>query len=212
MVVRRLEAPRQRTITITFRTGILIGPNGRGSVPVGDDLGYTTSQLAPPNHTLQVTTFASPGIGRQMTGVFLAPDTGGQARLVQGNGHGLHGIPPFGYGMNGATQFQDAPNGRYTATDPAGGFYIGGELRRPLQVAAPVPLGCVLSQWTWLADSVHLAYDTECTVRGSSPVRFALTLDTVSIFGGAPVVLYRTVTSNPNVLDLAPGYRCVACG
>jgi hypothetical protein len=65
---------------------------------------------------------------------------------------------------------------------------------------------------TWLADSVHLAYVTECTVPGSSPIRLRLALATVSIFGGPPVVLYRTVASNPNAIDLAPGYRCVACG
>jgi hypothetical protein len=211
VAVRRLDAPRQRTITISFRSGVLIGPNGRGSMPVGDDVAYTTSQLAPRYHTLQVATVGAPGIGRQLTGVFLAPDTGGQARLVQGNGHGLHGIPPFGYGMNGATQFQDAPNGRYTATDPTGGFYVAGEIG-PLHISAPTPFGCVLSQWTWLADSAHLAYDTECVVPGSSPIRFRLTLQTVSIFGGAPVVLYRTVATNPDAIDLAPGYRCVACG
>jgi hypothetical protein len=210
-VVRRLSAPGQRTVIITFRSGVLTGPNGRGSVPVGDDLGYATSQLAPRYHTLQVATIGAPGIGRQLTGIFLAPDTGGQARLVQGNGHGLHGIPPFGFGMNGATHFEDAPNGRYTATDPTGGFYVAGEIG-PLHISAPTPFGCVLSQWTWLADSDHLAYVTECTVPGSSPIRLRLTLATVSIVGGAPVVLYRTVASNPDAIDLAPGYRCVACG
>ncbi|GAC1470249.1 MAG: hypothetical protein PVSMB7_20790 [Chloroflexota bacterium] len=211
VAVRRLDTARQRTIIITFRPGVLLGPNARGSVPVGDGLGYTTSQLAPPGHTLQVETVAAPGIGRQMTGIFLAPDTGGRARLVQGNGHGLHGIPPFGYGLQGATHFEDAPNHRYLATDPTGGFYVAGQIG-PLHISAPTPVGCVQSQWTWLADSVHLAYVTDCAVPGSSPIRFRLALTTVSIGGGAPVVLYRTTTSNPNALDLAPGYRCVACG
>lgn len=211
VAVRRLNAPQQRIVTITFRIGVLIGPNGRGSAPVGDDLGYTTSQLAPPKHTLQVATIAAPGIGRQLTGVFLVPDTGGAARVVQGNGHGLHGIPPFGYGMNGATQFEDAPNRRYVATDPSGGFYVAGEIG-PFHIATPIPLGCVIAQWTWLADSAHLAYVTECTVPGSGPIRLRLSLKTVSIFGGAPVTLYQTVASNPDAIDLAPAYRCVACG
>jgi hypothetical protein len=211
IAVRRLSAPAQRTITLYFRPGVLIGANGRGSVPIGEDLSYTTSQLAPRGHTLQFSTIGAPGIGRQMTGVFLAPDTGGRARLVQGNGHGLHGIPPFGYGMNGATHFEDAPNGRYTATDPTGGFYVAGEIG-PLHVSVPTARGCVLAQWTWLADSTHIAYVTECVVPGSSPLRLRLTLGDVSIFGGAPVVLYRTETADPNAIDLAPGYRCVACG
>ena len=62
---------RQRTITITFRSGVLIGRNGRGSAPVTNDLAYTGSQLAPPGHTLKFTTIAAPGIGWQMTGNFL---------------------------------------------------------------------------------------------------------------------------------------------
>jgi hypothetical protein len=211
VAVRPLSASGQRTITITFRPGVLIGPNHRGSIPVGDDFAYTTSQLAPPGHTLEIETIAAPGAGRQLTGVFLAPDSGGRAWLIQGNGHGLHGIPPFGYGMNGATHFGVAPDDRYIATDPTGGFYAAGEIG-PRHVSAPVPAGCVLAQWTWLADSVHLAYVTDCVVPGSSPLRLRLTLSTVSIFGGAPVVLYRTVAGDPNAIDLAPSYRCVACG
>ena len=211
VAVRRLDTARQKTITITFRSGLLIGRNGRGSVPVTDDLSYTDSPHAPPGHTLEFATVGAPGIGRQMTGIFLVPDTGGRARLVQGTGQGLHAIPPFGYGMNGATHFQTAPNGRYIATDPTEGFYVAGETG-PFHVSAPTPNGCVLSQWTWLADSVHLAYVTECTVPGSSPILFRLTLTTVSVHGGVPVVLYRTVASNPNAIDLAPVYRCVACG
>lgn len=210
VAVRRLTAPRQQTITIHFRPGVLIGPNGRGSIPIGEDLSYTTSQFAPRGHTLQFSTIAI-GAGRQMTGVFLVPDTGGRARLVQGNGHGLHGIGPFGYGMNGATHFEDAPNGRYTATDPTGGFYVAGEIG-PLHVSVPTARGCVLAQWTWLADSTHIAYVTECTVPGSSPLRLRFTLGDVSIFGGAPIVLYQTETADPNAIELAPAYRCVACG
>jgi hypothetical protein len=72
-------------------------------------------------------------------------------------------FPPFGCGMNGTTHFEDAPDGRYTATDPAGGFHVAGEIG-PLHLSTPTPSGCVLSQWTWLADSIYLGYDTECIV------------------------------------------------
>lgn len=210
VTVRKLRAARQRTIAITFRPGVLNGRGVRGSVPVGEGLAYTTSQLAARGHTLQIATIAT-GAGQQLTGIFLAPDSGGRARLVQGNGHGLHGIPPFGFGMDGATHFEDAPNGRYLATDPSGGFYVAGEVG-PFHLSAPTPAGCVLAQWTWLSDSVHLAYVTECTVPGGSPIHYRLILSTISIHGGTPIVLYRTIASDPNALDLAPTSRCLACG
>lgn len=210
VAIRHLNAPRQHLITISFRPGVLTANHLHGSWPVGDTLAYTTSQLAPPGHTLQIETRVA-GAGQQMTGLFLVADTGGQAHLVLGNGHGVHGIPPFGIGLGGATHFRDAPNGHYLATDPTGGFYVAGQIG-PFHVSAPTPAGCAISQWTWLADSIHLAYVTECAIPGSSPIRFRLTLTTVSMYGGAPVELYRTVASNPEAVDLALSYRCVACG
>ncbi len=202
----------QRTITVLFRSRILSNGNPhRGSVPVGDGLTYTDSRFPSRLHTLEFPTVAM-GAGYQVTGLFLVSDRGGTARMALGNGHGVHGVPPFGPALEGATHFQYAPNRKYIATDPNNSLWISGQVARPFRIPIPHAGSCVLSQWTWLSDSSGLAYVTTCTVGGSNPLRYRLTLGTVSLKGGKPAVLDTIESRNPQAIDLAPAYRCVGCG
>lgn len=129
--------------------------------------------------------------------------------MILGTGNGVHGQPPFGPGLGEATQFQMSPNGKYMATDPKNNLWISGDVVRPISIPIPRARSCVLSQWTWLSDSSGLAYVTACTV---SPRGFMLTLASVSRSGGAPHVLYTATAANQSAIDLAPSYRCIACG
>ena len=202
----------QRIITVHFRSGILSnGDPHRGSVPVGDGLTYTDSRFPSRLHTLEFPTVAM-GAGYQVTGLFLVSDRGGTARMALGNGHGVHGVPPFGPTLEGATHFQYAPNRKYIATDPNNSLWISGQVARPFRIPIPHAGSCVLAQWTWLSDSSGLAYVTTCTVGGSNPLRYRLTLGTVSLKGGKPAVLDTIESRNPQAIDLAPAYRCVGCG
>lgn len=202
----------QRTITVHFRSGFLStgGPN-RGSVPVGDGLTYTDSRFPSRLHTLEFPTVAT-GAGYRITGLFLVPDRGGTARMTLGNGHAVHGIPPFDPALEGATHFQYAPNRKYLATDPNNSLWISGEVARRFRIPIPHAGSCVLAQWTWLSDSSGLAYVTACTVAGSSPLRYRLTLGAVSLKGGKPAMLDTLESRNPQAIDLTPAYRCVGCG
>lgn len=212
IAVSRFGAGGQRIVTARFRPRILSnGTPYRGSVPVGDGLAYTDSRFPSPGHTIEFATVAK-GAGYQITGLFIVSDRGGIARLVLGNGHGLHGIPPFGSALTGATHSQYSPNGAYSATDPNNNLSIGGEVVRPLSIPVPHAGSCVLAQWTWLPDSSGLAYVTVCTVPGSSPIGYRLTLGAVSLSNGKRTVLDTIDSRNPQAIDLAPAYRCVACG
>lgn len=202
----------QRTVTVHFRSGILsTGDPHRGSVPVGDGLTYTDSRFPSRLHTLEFPTVAT-GAGHQLTGLFMVPDRSGIARMAIGNGHRVHDVPPFGPALEGATHFQYAPNRKYLATDPNNGFWISGEVARPFRIPIAHSGSCVLAQWTWLSDSSGLAYVTACTVVGSSPLRYRLTLGAASMKGGKPRVLDTVESRNPQAIDLAPTYRCVGCG
>lgn len=202
----------QRTITVHFRSGILsTGDLHRGSVPVGDGLTYTDSRFPSRLHTLEFPTVAM-GTGHQLTGLFVVPDRGGITRMAIGNGHGVHDVPPFGPALEGATHFQYAPNRKYIATDPNNSLWISGQVARPLRIPIPHAGSCVLAQWTWLSDSSGLAYVTACTVAGSSPLRYRLTLGAVSLKGGKPAMLDTLESRNPQAIDLAPAYRCVGFG
>jgi hypothetical protein len=206
-VIGNPKRQTQRTITIRLRPGILgTGVNpALGSYPVGDGLAFAD------NHHLLVGTVAK-GEGYQLTGVFIVPDTGGIARMVLGNGNGVHGYPPFAPPLAGATQFRLSPERKYTATDPNNHFWISGEVAAPRTIPVPRGRSCVLSQWTWLPDSSGLAYVTACTISGVSPLHYRLTLATVSRAGGPPRMLYALRSKNQSAIDLAPTYRCVACG
>jgi hypothetical protein len=193
-----------RVIVATLRPGVLGSqlPVKGGSYPVGDGLTFTRDG----HHLLFAT--ARTGEGYEITGIFSVSDKGGQAYMVLGTGNGVHGHPPFGPGLGGATQFQMSPNGRYLATDPNNNFWVSGSATRPTTVAVPRGKSCVLAQWSWLSDSSGFAYVTAC----SSATRIRLTLAMVKRTGGAPRVLYITTSTNQDAIDLAPAYRCIACG
>jgi len=174
-----------------------------GSYPIGDGLTFTAD-----GHDLLFAT-ARVGAGYEITGIFRVSDRGGRAHMILGTGNGVHGQPPFGPGLGEATQFQMSPNGKYMATDPKNNLWISGDVVRPISIPIPRARSCVLSQWTWLSDSSGLAYVTACTV---SPRGFMLTLASVSRSGGAPHVLYTATAANQSAIDLAPSYRCIACG
>jgi hypothetical protein len=131
--------------------------------------------------------------------------------MILGNGHGVRVYPPFAPPLDGATQFQLSPNRKFIATDPNNHFWISGGVRRPRIVAAPRGRSCVLSQWTWLPDSSGLAYVTACTLPGS-PIHYRLTLAAVSRSGGGRHILYAMNSKSQDAIDLAPAYRCTACG
>jgi hypothetical protein len=199
---------RQRIVVARFRQGVLSAPTNptRGSFPVGDGLTFT----ADGQHLLFAT--VAKGEGYQLTGIFRVPAAGGVARRILGMAKGVRGFAPFGPQLEGATQFQLSPNGSYLATDPNNRFWIGGQGAHASTVAVPRGRSCVVSQWTWLPDSSGLAYVTACTVAGSSPIRYRLTLGTVPRAGGSAHILYTLDTANQAAIDLAPIYRCTACG
>jgi hypothetical protein len=132
--------------------------------------------------------------------------------MILGNGNGVRGRPPFAPTVAEATQFQLSPNGKYIATDPENHFWINGGVARPQTVTVPCERSCVLSQWTWLPDSSGLAYVTVGTVPGSSPIRYHLTLATVTRSGSGRHILYALNSKRQDAIDLAPAYRCTACG
>ena len=109
---------------------------------------------------------------------------------------------------DGATRFQLSPDRRYVATDPNNHFWIIGAVAHPYTIPVPEAVSCVVSQWTWLPNSSGIAYVTACTIPGNQPL-YRLTLSTVSVTGGAPHVLRWL---DQQAIDLAPSYRCVACG
>ncbi|MDQ2743842.1 MAG: hypothetical protein M3Z66_16315 [Chloroflexota bacterium] len=199
-------ATRERIVTVRFRKGVLGGNQpARGSFPTGSGLTITPDS----RHFLFGT--LREGAGYQLTGVFEVPVAGGIARMILGRGNGVQGYPPFGPALDGATQFELSPNGKYLATDPGKRFWISGQVAHPRTIPVPTGLSCALTQWSWLPDSSGLAYVTACTTP-SSPILYRVTLAAVSVHGGKPRVLYEIRSRNQSAIDLAPVYRCVACG
>jgi hypothetical protein len=73
-----------------------------------------------------------------------------------------------------------------------------------------VPRLCVLSQYEWLSDGSGLAYVRICP-DGQNGDHQA-TLFSVLLSRSAPRQLYRALSIDQQVVDLAPVFRCVACG
>jgi hypothetical protein len=69
---------------------------------------------------------------------------------------------------------------------------------------------CVLSQCEWLSNGSGLAYVQIC-LDGQNGDHQA-THSSVPLNGAAPRQLYRPASIDQQVVDLAPVFRCVACG
>ena len=205
-IVVRSGTQHQHVVTAYFRPGVLgDATTAHSSHPVA--AGPTFSGDG--RHLLFAT--ASGGMGYGLTGVFQVPLAGGVAQMILGNGNGLRGRPPFSPAVESSTQFQLSPDRRYIATDPNNHFWISGAVAHPYTIPVPKAVSCVVSQWIWLPNSSGIAYVTGCTIPGNQPL-YRLTLSTVSVNGGAPHVLRRLDARDQQAIDLAPSYRCVACG
>jgi len=196
----------QHSVTAFFRPGVLGNQTSfRSSSPVPGGLAISQDG----RHLLFATQGGGPGY--RLTGVFQVPLTGGFAQIILGNENALRERPPFSPALDNATRFQLSPDRRYMATDPNNHFWISGAATSPHIISVLKPSSCVVSQWTWLPNSSGLAYVTACTIPGNQPL-YRLTLSTVSVNGGSPHVLRRLDARDQQAIDLAPSYRCVACG
>jgi len=205
-VVVGSRTQHQRSVTVSFRPGVLGDQRfAASSFPVLEGLTFAADN----RHLLFAT--ARGGTGYGLTGVFSVPITGGVAQMVLGNVHELRLQPPFTAALDGATRFQLSPDRRYIATDPNNHFWISGAVAHPFTIPVPKAASCVVSQWTWLPNSSGIAYVTACTIPGNQPL-YRLTLSTVLVNGGPPHVLRRLDARDQQAIDLAPSYRCVACG
>jgi hypothetical protein len=160
-----------------------------------------------------------------ITGIWRVGAGGGLARMTIGTAAGVRRPPlPAGSPLAQATRFLLSPDRTLLATDPRQRLWVGkpdGRAGRFLPVH--MPRYCVLAQYTWLSDGSGLAYVQLCppAPNASAPisksqagqhVNVQSTLFSVRLDGSPPRQLYRAISADQEVIDLAPATQCVLCG
>lgn len=188
---------------------------GPGTNPPGSYASPLGLAWMPDGRHFLITTMQR-GEGGSLSGIWSVSDRGGMARLLFGSRATLLGKVDFHSSVSGSTHYLLSPDWRSLALDPYTHFWIaridGSHVRR---LWPNVGRGCVLQQYTWLRDSSGLAYVTLCGIPHVPSTRYRWRLFSVRFNRPAPRLLAQvfapTVSSTPP-LDVAPGYRCLACG
>ena len=200
---------RVTTSTIRFPRGALGRAIPPGSYPSGDGLTWR-----PDGHSLVFATLGEGTGPPNVTGIWQVADSGGSAHLLIGTPAGVRengyrsGSP-----LQQPTHFMVSPNGAYLAMDPDNRLWVAhadGTQGRFYDLH--LTRNCVLAQSTWLADSSGLAYVLVCAAPSSSSVLVRSCLYSIMVHGATPYLLYALTDPDQGKVDLAPAYRCVACG
>ncbi len=209
VVVGTPRSARWQRISITFPSGALGVPGSNSPISTpNDDLVWTPDGSG----FLFSTVLVGEGFFN-ITGIWRVGAGGGIAHLVIGRRLGLPHAPlPANSPLSQATHFLLSPNGMLLATDPQRGLWVAkpdGHAGRFLPVRASHP--CVLAQYAWLPDSSGLAYVRDCQAHSGSVMQ-AMTLFSMGLDGSPPRQLYSATSTDPQVIDLGPAYRCLYCG
>jgi dipeptidyl aminopeptidase/acylaminoacyl peptidase len=198
------------TSTIRFAIGTLGRDIPPGSYPSGDGLTWR-----PDGRSLVFATLGEGAGPPNVTGIWQVADTGGSAHLLIGTPAGVREKGyPAGSPLQQPTDFMFSPNGAYLATDPDNrlwGAHADGTQGRFFDLH--LAHDCVLAQSTWLADSSGLAYVVLCLIPNHNAV--TATLYRLTLTGAPPHLLahiYSANSADQDELQVAPSYRCVACG
>ncbi len=208
--------------TITFPPQLLSANPGNvappGSYPSADGLAWT----ADGKHVLVST--VGRGEGFSLTGIWQAPATGGNAKLLVGTPAVIRQQSGTSGPLKDATSFELSPDRRHLATDPDAGrgntrdyrLWIGdaaGKAGRYLDLHLSGHPNCVLAQYGWLVTGTGLAYVVTCSgTLGSAGSSITSYLFTVAVDGTAIHQLAEVADPSQDALQVANGERCVQCG
>jgi dipeptidyl aminopeptidase/acylaminoacyl peptidase len=210
VAIGNVVSGRATTSTIRFPSGALGRAIPPGSYPSGDGLTWR-----PDGHGLVFATLGEGAGPPNVTGIWQVADSGGSAHLLIGTPAGVREKGyPAGSPLQQPTRFMFSPNGAYLATDPENRLWVAhadGTQGRFFDLH--LARDCVLTQSTWLADSSGLAYVVLCLIPNRNAV--TATLYSLTLTGAPPHLLahlYSANSADQDDLQVAPSYRCVACG
>jgi hypothetical protein len=199
---------RRQRITIRLPSGALGSRAGNFPVSVpSHDLIWTAD-----GHGFLFSTALAGEGPPDITGLWQVGSGGGTARPVIGTTDKTRtGKLPADSGLAQATHFLIAPNRTRLAADPSDTLWVatptghGGKFL-PVRVSRL----CVLAQFVWLSDGSGLAYVQVCPIDQDGLAE--VMLFSVRLDGSPPRQLYRVASTNQQVVELGPSYRCVLCG